>query len=221
MSSMSNKTEAGQPRGMEAERADFSEWVATAVPFDANVGMVEHRMKTDAAWRGWMARAAAQDFREVLPASMASPAGRHPKLPLLPPDDEALLARVLKLAEQIDTEEVCGHVVAQQLREMTKAERVHALVNDGPWPGMSEAFDAHMGVALWTETSFAQEASLWAAAWKAAKRAEQPRDVQQGLTDEQIDALWRQAASADGFTTAQFVREFARAIERATLKGQP
>lgn len=53
--------------------------------------------------------------------------------------------------------------------------------------------------------------------------AEQPpRDaVQQGLPDEQIDALWRQAASADGFTTAQFVREFARAIERATLKGQP
>ena len=56
-----------------------------------------------------------------------------------------------------------------------------------------------------------------------AERAEQPpRDaVQQGLPDEQIDALWRQAASADGFTTAQFVREFARAIERATLKGQP
>jgi hypothetical protein len=58
---------------------------------------------------------------------------------------------------------------------------------------------------------------------KRLTRAEQPpRDaVQQGLTDEQIDALWRQAASADGFTTAQFVREFARAIERATLKGQP
>jgi hypothetical protein len=58
---------------------------------------------------------------------------------------------------------------------------------------------------------------------KRLTRAEQPpRDaVQQGLPDEQIDALWRQAASADGFTTAQFVREFARAIERATLKGQP
>jgi hypothetical protein len=56
-----------------------------------------------------------------------------------------------------------------------------------------------------------------------AERADQPpRDaVQQGLTDEQIDALWRQAASADGFTTAQFVREFARAIVRAALKGQP
>ena len=26
-----------------------------------------------------------------------------------------------------------------------KNERVHALVNDGPWLGMSEAFDAHMG----------------------------------------------------------------------------
>jgi hypothetical protein len=65
---------------------------------------------------------------------------------------------------------------------------------------------------------------FWTATHPApAERAEQPpRDaVQQGLTDEQIDALWRQAASADGFTTAQFVREFARAIERATLKGQP
>ncbi|MEG7982439.1 hypothetical protein U2054_15735, partial [Listeria monocytogenes] len=31
-----------------------------------------------------------------------------------------------------------------------KAERVHALVNDGPWPAMSEAFDAHMGAACWT-----------------------------------------------------------------------
>jgi hypothetical protein len=64
---------------------------------------------------------------------------------------------------------------------------------------------------------------LAAEPFQPAERAEQPpRDaVQQGLTDEQIDALWRQATSADGFTTAQFVREFARAIERATLKGQP
>jgi hypothetical protein len=65
---------------------------------------------------------------------------------------------------------------------------------------------------------------FWTATHPApAERAEQPpRDaVQQRMTDEQIDALWRQAASADGFTTAQFVREFARAIERATLKGQP
>jgi hypothetical protein len=65
---------------------------------------------------------------------------------------------------------------------------------------------------------------FWTATHPApAERAEQPPcdAVQQGLPDEQIDALWRQAASADGFTTAQFVREFARAIERATLKGQP
>ena len=71
---------------LEAERAEFCEWIATAAPFDANVGMVEHAMKTSAAWEGWMARAAAQDFREVLPASMASPGGRHPALPLLPPE---------------------------------------------------------------------------------------------------------------------------------------
>ena len=35
------------------------------------------------------------------------------------------------------------------------------------------------------------------------------------LTDEEIDAEWRKAASEEGFTTAQFVRTFARAIERA------
>ena len=35
------------------------------------------------------------------------------------------------------------------------------------------------------------------------------------LTDEEIDAEWRKAASEEGFTTAQFVRAFARAIEWA------
>ena len=35
------------------------------------------------------------------------------------------------------------------------------------------------------------------------------------LTEEEIDAEWRKAASEEGFTTAQFVRNFARAIERA------
>jgi len=35
------------------------------------------------------------------------------------------------------------------------------------------------------------------------------------LTDEEIDKMWRKFASEEGFTTAQFVRNFARAIERA------
>ena len=35
------------------------------------------------------------------------------------------------------------------------------------------------------------------------------------LTDEEIDAMWRDAVSEEGHTTAQFVRNFARAIERA------
>ncbi|MGL4651582.1 MAG: hypothetical protein ACRC1H_19400 [Caldilineaceae bacterium] len=48
-----------------------------------------------------------------------------------------------------------------------KSERVHTLVNTGPWPGMSEAFDAHMGAACWTDPAYAPDASTWAAAWKA------------------------------------------------------
>jgi hypothetical protein len=35
------------------------------------------------------------------------------------------------------------------------------------------------------------------------------------LTDDEIDKMWRKFASEEGFTTAQFVRNFARAIERA------
>lgn len=50
----------------------------------------------------------------------------------------------------------------------TKAERVHALVNGGPFPGMSEAFDAHMGVGCWVDLAYRQDAATWAAAWKAA-----------------------------------------------------
>ena len=48
-----------------------------------------------------------------------------------------------------------------------KSERVHALVNAGPWPGMSEAFDARMGAACWTDPAYAPDAATWAAAWKA------------------------------------------------------
>lgn len=51
-----------------------------------------------------------------------------------------------------------------------KSERVHALVNTGPWPGMSDAFDAYMGAACWTDPVYAPDAATWAAAWKAAKR---------------------------------------------------
>lgn len=52
-----------------------------------------------------------------------------------------------------------------------KADRVRAIVNVGPFPGMSDSFDAHMGAACWTDPTYAQDASTWAAAWKAAKRA--------------------------------------------------
>jgi hypothetical protein len=52
-----------------------------------------------------------------------------------------------------------------------KAERVHALVNEGSCPGMSEAFDAHMGAACWTDHAYRQDAATWAAAWRAALAA--------------------------------------------------
>jgi hypothetical protein len=34
------------------------------------------------------------------------------------------------------------------------------------------------------------------------------------LTDEEIDEMWRQSAAKEGLTTAEFVRDCARAIER-------
>ena len=54
--------------------------------------------------------------------------------------------------------------------ETPKAARVRAIVDAGPFPGMSEAFDSHMGAACWTDPAYAPDASMWAAAWKAAKR---------------------------------------------------
>jgi len=53
-------------------------------------------------------------------------------------------------------------------QKLTKAERVHELVNDGPWLGMSESFDKHMGPGSWVDPSYRQDAATWAAAWKAA-----------------------------------------------------
>lgn len=54
--------------------------------------------------------------------------------------------------------------------ETPKAARVRAIVDAGPFPGMSEAFDAHMGAACWTDPAYAPDASMWAAAWKASYR---------------------------------------------------
>jgi hypothetical protein len=57
--------------------------------------------------------------------------------------------------------------------------------NWNPLAGMSEAFDAHMGAACWTDPAYAPDASTWAAAWMAAKAqpaAEvQPVAVPQGF----------------------------------------
>jgi hypothetical protein len=57
----------------------------------------------------------------------------------------------------------------------TKAGRVHAMVNDGGYPGMSKAFDAHMGASCWVDQAYRPDASTWAAAWKAAVAAERER----------------------------------------------
>lgn len=77
----------------------------------------------------------------------------------------------------------------------TKAERVHALVNAGQFPGMSEAFDAHMGSACWVDHAYRQDAATWAAAWKAALAA-QAGPAQAPLTDAQIDATMREIGRA-------------------------
>ena len=89
---------------------------------------------------------------------------------------------------------------AQAVAPDNKADRVHAIVNAGPFPGMSEAFDAHMGAAVWTDPAYAPDASTWAAAWKAALAAAPavaPPAVQPltPLTDEQLDALRGQLAA--------------------------
>lgn len=52
--------------------------------------------------------------------------------------------------------------------KLTKAERVHALVNESDFPGMSQAFDDHIGAAVWTDPAWRSDASLWASAWKKA-----------------------------------------------------
>ena len=60
------------------------------------------------------------------------------------------------------------------VQPLTKAEKVHRLVKSGDFPGMSEAFDAHVGSAAWTDPAWRDEASLWAAAWKQAVTHPQP-----------------------------------------------
>jgi hypothetical protein len=65
--------------------------------------------------------------------------------------------------------EISRKLTDRGLKKLTKPERVHALVNAGAYPGMSEAFDAHMGAACWTEPEYGPDAATWAAAWKAAK----------------------------------------------------
>lgn len=69
---------------------------------------------------------------------------------------------------------------------MDKANRVRSLVNTGHFPGMSDAFNAHMGADVWIEPEYAPDASTWAAAWKAAL-ASQPRA--QPLSEAELQAL--------------------------------
>lgn len=114
-----------------------------------------------------------------------------------------------RLADYWDCEEVSGHGVAETLRKLadrerhpklpllppdSKADRVHAIVNAGPLPGMSEAFDAHMGAECWTDPAYAPDASTWAAAWKAAKA--QPESAQPVAVPDITDRAFNEAAWA-------------------------
>jgi ribA/ribD-fused uncharacterized protein len=85
---------------------------------------------------------------------------------------------------------------ARLRRGEERQERVHALVNAGPTPGMSEAFDRHMGAACWTDPAYRGDASTWAAAWKAALR-----EITSDGDGEQLNAA-----------TADLVRRFAGAL---------
>ena len=81
----------------------------------------------------------------------------------------------------------------------TKADRVHAIVNAGPFPGMSEAFDLHMGAACWTDPAYAPDASTWAAAWKAAA----PLPAREPQPPEDWAVYSQGACVADGITWAE------------------
>lgn len=96
---------------------------------------------------------------------------------------------------------------AEPLRQESgadKAERVHALVNAGPCPGMSEAFDRHIGIAAWVDPEWRYEAALWAAGWKAAAatsltsgstelRPDLPHDDEPATTvpDSAVEKAWK------------------------------
>ncbi len=109
--------------------------------------------------------------------------------------------------------------VAGLSRVESKAAAVHALVNAGHFPGMSEAFDAEMGVACWTDPAYAADASMWAAAWKAATRATPPAPLAptvQPLTEAQIDALIRDQWATDyNQPLYPAARSFAKALLKA------
>jgi len=63
---------------------------------------------------------------------------------------------------------------------------------DAPYPGMIAAFENHFGVSF-AEPSFRSEASVWAAAWKAAKANTEALQAQVAALTEQIDAAKNQA----------------------------
>lgn len=69
----------------------------------------------------------------------------------------------------------------QPTTDAGRRAKVHALVNAGPWPGMSEAFDAHVGAPAWTDPDWRRDASLWAAAWRtaSARVGAQPASAEQ------------------------------------------
>ena len=95
----------------EDEREHFAHWISTAVPFDSNVGMVEHSIKTDAAWLGWMACAASRDFQAAVSVEGALP---EP-------------AQVSYVTDSVGRNMQVRSYTAGQVRELLAAERLRAV----------------------------------------------------------------------------------------------
>lgn len=115
----------------------------------AEVNSVGHLSELVATIRNWLNHQADEwDDHEELNGPLAAATLRqiagdykpHPKLPLLPSEE-------------------------------LQADRVRRIEENGPYPGMSVAFERHMGDdQAWTDPAYAPDASMWAAAWKAATR---------------------------------------------------
>ncbi len=75
----------------------------------------------------------------------------------------------------------------------TPPDSVHTcspqVVPDVPYPGMQEAFESHFGQS-WTDRDWRNEASTWAAAWKAALANAAPDSSLAPIIESLIGKYW-------------------------------